>query len=165
MKTKLLLAAALLLLCGPSAAQTLYVQSLKAKLHTEPSSQSPQLAELPKGAAVETVEKTDRWVKVTHGAQTGWISSLVLAAQPPAKKISVMDAPVEEDAAKPGARLRASSNNTAAATRGLRGETRARMSEEGQADYSALETVKSQAASEQEAADFLSQGVKQGQAQ
>jgi uncharacterized protein YgiM (DUF1202 family) len=158
---KLLLATCLLLLCGPAAAQTLYVQSLKAKLHAEPSSQSPQIAILDKGEAVELVEKNERWIKVTHGQQTGWISSLVLAGQPPAKKITVLDAPANEDEAKPGARLRASSNNTAAATRGLRDETRARMSEEDQADYHALETVKSQAASEQEAAEFL----KLGQAQ
>lgn len=155
---KLLLAAGLLFLCGPVTAQTLYVQSLKAKLHAEPSSQSALLTTVAKGAAVEVVEKGERWIKVTYAQQTGWISSLVLAGHPPTKKITVMDAPAEDDAAKPAARLRASSNNTAAATRGLRGDTRARMSEEGDADYSALDTMKSQAVSDQEAADFLDQG-------
>ena len=156
---KLFYAGALLLLCGPAlAAHTLYVQSIQAKLHSEPSSQSPQIATLDRGEAVAVVEKRERWIKVSHGQQTGWISSLVLAGHPPANKITVLDAPPGDDENKPAARLRASSNNTAAATRGLRDGSRARLSSEGQEDYGAVEQMESKPISDAEAVEFLRQG-------
>jgi uncharacterized protein YgiM (DUF1202 family) len=143
------------------AAQTFYVQSVKAKLQARPAYQSPLVATLARGDAVQVLEKDKRWYKVTYQQQTGWISRLVLGATPPGDKITVLDAAGGNAKMESNARRRASSSNTAAATRGLRGDSRSRMSDEGHADYSALETMKSQAVTEQEALEFLQEGVKQ----
>jgi hypothetical protein len=158
---KLLYVTLLCIACSPVlAAQTFYVQSVKAKLQARPEYQSPLVATLARGDAVQVVQKNKRWYKVTYQQQTGWMPRLVLGTTPPGDKITVLDA-AGGAKMESNARRRASSNNTAAATRGLRGDSRSRMSDEGHADYSALETVKSQGVSEQEALEFVQEGVKQ----
>lgn len=137
-KYPLLIALALL----PLAAfgnDTLYVQSTKAKLLEQPSFSAKTVKELVKGDKVTVQQKNDRWVRVTHGGIYGWISSLLLSAQKPVDKITVLD---DADGGIGGnARIRASAVITAGATRGLTADDRRRASDEGTANYVALRWV------------------------
>lgn len=155
---------ALLLATGTALAagnSTMYVQSKKAKLHQAPNFKSTVVAQLPQGAKVTVLKQDKRWYQVSAGENSGWVSSLVLAKHPPAKKITVLDgADANSDEQQQKARRRASSNNSAAATRGLRDTNRARMSQEDQPDYEALEKMKSQSVSEEAAAEFIDKGIK-----
>lgn len=136
----------------------MYIQSVKAKLLSEPSFQSKLIKKLEHGNQVNVVQQTGRWTKVKHEESEGWISSLLLSKTPPIKKNSLL---LKKDPAMQNkARRRASSSAVAAATRGLRGENRARVSDENHADYQALEKVESIKVKDSDAWDFHKQIMK-----
>lgn len=119
----------------------LYIQSVKAKLLEEPNFKSQLVIELKRGTQVQLIEKSGRWIKVKYETSEGWLSSLLVSSNPPLEKKSVLKG--QEKIIKSMARRRASSNSTAAATRGLRKSDRARASDDSHADYQALEQVDS----------------------
>lgn len=142
-------------------AATLYVQSTQAKIMEQPTFKAKVLHSLDKGAAVESIETKGNWVKVKYNEQTGWISKLLLATQQPQQKPSLLQG--QEAVLKDNARRRASENATAAATRGLRGEDRTRMSDGNHANYEALEKVEAQRVSDEAAKKFHDEGLQQVQ--
>ena len=143
-----------LALCAATswAGDALFVQSSKAKLLDQPAFTGKTLAVLTKGQTVEMLERSGRWYKVQHGEVQGWLSGLVISAQPPLEKISVLQADDQRLTNK--ARRRASTQASAAATRGLREGDRSRASDEEHANYQALEIMEANQVSENEALQF-----------
>jgi len=141
------------------ADNTLYVQSAKAKLLASPSFASKLLHNMERGVALHVVETSERWVKVKHNDQLGWVSKLLLSPSPPTKKNSILFKPKNDVTQK--ARRRASSTATAAATRGFRSERHSRANDLENGDYDALEKVESITIEEAEAWKFHQEGIKQ----
>jgi uncharacterized protein YgiM (DUF1202 family) len=138
---RLLLALSMLLTVSvASGADALYVQSAKAKIMSTPAFDATVLATADKGDALALVEKSGSWLKVAYRQHTGWVSALLVSDKPPRDKITVIK-DVEDKAQKDNVRRRASASASAAAARGLRQDERARLSDEGQANYEALEKV------------------------
>lgn len=132
----------LALLCTSTtafAADTVYVQSNKAKIFANPSFQAQLLATVSKGEALTRLATAEQWVKVSYQQHTGWVPSLLLGNTPPQEKITVIKGP--DGSAQDAARRRASASSSAAAARGLRQDERARASDQGQTNYPALEKM------------------------
>jgi hypothetical protein len=131
------------------AAETVYVQSAKARIMSAPEFKASVVATAGKGEALALMEKSGSWIKVTYQQHTGWVSALLVGDKPPHDKITVIKEQ-EDEAQKDNVRRRASASASAAAARGLRQDERARLSDEGQADYHSLEKVE---AAQPDAAD------------
>lgn len=151
MKHPLLFALALLPLVA-SGAETLYVQSTKAKLMAQPSFSAASIKEIERGEKVSVEQKSERWIRVKHDNSSGWISSLLLSAQKPVKKITVLDD--TEGGVSENARRRASAVITAGATRGLTADDRRRAGDEGSANYLALRWVENISVTDAQLAHF-----------
>lgn len=117
-------------------ADPLYVQSLKAKIMSEPNFKSAEVASASRGDLLDAKETKDGWYRVTAGAKTGWVNRLCVAPTPPMERVTAIAADAADISEK--SRKRASAITSAAAARGLSDAERKRMSEEGQADYRAL---------------------------
>ncbi|TPW11535.1 MAG: hypothetical protein FD130_1961 [Halothiobacillaceae bacterium] len=140
------------------AAEPLYIQSIKAKLLTQPSFASAMIREIPKGEVVELIAQEQQWLKVRYQSHEGWLPKLVVGSAPPLDKKSLLD-----DTSQPltsNARRRASESSATAAARGLRDEARARDSDAAQADFNALKRVDDSAVSDHEAQEFIENGNK-----
>ena len=157
MKT-LLFFLSLLLPCSLLAGETMYVQSNQAKLMTEPAFKAKQLLLLQRADKVEVLEKAKRWYRVRHQGETGWVSKLLLAPQPPLNKASVLKG--DNTTLQAQARRRASSTSSAAATRGLR-QANQQNTESGKADFHAVDAMESVEVSPDEAKAFLDERSKQ----
>ncbi len=153
------LAVLLALASTTTVAESLYVQSAKAKILASPSFQSMVLAVAQKGDVVTMVERQDKWVRVTYKDTQGWISALLVSNRPPQDRVTII-----KDGGKPedqdNVRRRASSSASAAAARGLRQDERARASEEGQANYPALEKVEATRIDAKEVDEFAKGSAK-----
>lgn len=136
-----------------AAAESLYVQSNKAKILANPSFQAPVLATAGKGDAVTLIERQDKWIKVSFKDTQGWVSTLLVGAKPPQDKVTIIKDGDNADE-KENVRRRASSSASAAAARGLRQDERARASEGGEANYPALEKVESTPVDAKEVDEF-----------
>lgn len=143
-------------LSSTALAETLYVQSLKAKLLAEPAFKARVVASVNKGAALNVLQYKGRWCQVSSGEHSGWVSRFVLADHPPLNKITVLGG---EREIEQNARRRASAVTTAGAARGLSAEQRRRGQVQG-ANYPALEKVEAIAISDEEAFRFLQEGLK-----
>ena len=135
-----------------AAEQILYVQSAKAKLMTLPNFNSETVLVLEKGASVTLIQEQSRWLQVNFQSSSGWIPKLLLANHPPIEKVSVLKGKQAE--LEKSARRRASTNVTAAATRGLRSDDRARISDQGKPDYTELEKMENLAIPKEEVMEF-----------
>ena len=140
-----------------AAQQILYVQSTKAKMMASPAFDAEIIGLLQKGESVTLLKDQGRWVQVDFQSTTGWISKLLLAAQPPMEKISVLTGKQEQ--LENSARRRASTTTTAAATRGLRNEQRARMSDDQKPDYNELQQMEAVEVKEAEVWKFHTEGL------
>lgn len=139
------------------AGETLYVQSVKAKLLSAPSFQAKPVDVISRGNPVDVVESQGRWIKVQYQDKSGWINKLLLSSGPPLKKVTLLDEqPVSQEA-----RRRASSVATSAAARGLTAEDRARLNMKNEFDYAALSEMESMKIDESEVWEFLNQGIGQ----
>lgn len=138
-----------------SGAEPLYVQSAKARLMEQPSFTAPVLAEIEKGDAVDVEQTSDRWIRVKHGGVSGWVPSLLLSAQRPVEKISVLG---EESNISGTARRRASAVITAGATRGLTADDRLRLDAQEVTNYGALRWVENIAVTEEQIDRFEREG-------
>jgi uncharacterized protein YgiM (DUF1202 family) len=114
---------------------------------------------LQKGESVTIVKEQGRWVQVTYQSTNGWISKLLLADQPPMDKVSVLQG--KQEHLESTARRRASTNVTAAATRGLRADERTRISDEGKPDYDELREMEAAEIKEAEVREFHKEGLSQ----
>lgn len=136
------------------AADTVYVQSSKAKIFANPSFQAQLLATASKGEPLTLLETTDQWVKVSYQKYTGWVPSLLVNSKPPQDKITVIkgqDGPAQKD----DARRRASASSSAAAARGLRQDERARASDQSQTNYPAVEKMEANKVNEKDVDTFM----------
>lgn len=115
MKIKLLWP--VLLLISTAMAETVYVHSAKAPLFLEPAFNAERLMVLTKGDALELIESEKRWVQVEVDGQRGWVSALLVKADPPLDQVNLIGS--EEVTLEGEARRRASAVATAGATRGL----------------------------------------------
>jgi uncharacterized protein YgiM (DUF1202 family) len=140
------------------AGETMYIQSNQAKLMSDPAFQAKQLLLLQRADKVEVLKKTKRWYQVRHQGETGWVSKLLLAPQPPLNKASVLKG--NNTTLQAQARRRASSTTSAAATRGLR-QANQPDTEDGKADFQAVDTMESVEVSPEEAKAFLDERSKQ----
>ena len=138
--------------------QQLYVQSLKAKLMTEPSFGAKVVGQLDKGTEVRLLESNKRWLKIESGTQKGWVSSFLLSKNPPLNKVSVLGNTKTQELEQ-GARRRASAVTTAGAARGLSADDRKRTNSGDKSDYYALEQVEDFRLSEYDINKFISEGV------
>lgn len=141
-----------------TGAESLYVQSTKAKMMDQPSFSAKVVKEIEKGGKVDVQQKKERWVLVSHGKNSGWIASLLLSTQKPAEKITVLGD--SGSAVSDNARRRASAVITAGATRGLTADDRRRADEEGAANYVALRWVENISVTDEQMARFESEAVK-----
>ena len=142
-----------------SAQQVMYVQSAKANLMAGPGFDSNLISVLQKGESVAFVKEQGRWVQVTYQSSSGWVSKLLLADHPPVDKVSVLQA--KQEHLEDSARRRASTNVTAAATRGLRNDDRPETSDEGKPDYDQLREMEAVEIKEAEVRKFHAEGLGQ----
>ncbi|MFU8838595.1 MAG: SH3 domain-containing protein [Thiohalomonadaceae bacterium] len=125
-----------LFLLSPMAwAQILYVQSLEAKLLSEPKVNATELAKLERGTRVELIADNASWYQVRHENSEGWIFRYFVAEHPPLESAGPA---LSDELDREHVRRRASAVATAGATRGLGPEERNRAHEMGIADYHAL---------------------------
>ncbi len=136
MKRAFFIIAAILLLQGTASAKDLFVQSVKAKIMSEPNFKAQVLNTVNRGDKLEQVEEKDGWIKVKTGAASGWINHMAVADNPPMEKVTVITADASDLQEK--ARKRSSAITSAAAARGLSDAERKRMNEIGQADYRSM---------------------------
>lgn len=134
-------------------AETMYINTHQAKVHTKPGMAAPVLVTLTKGNAVEVTEKQKRWIKISTGQHKGWVSKLLLKKTRPLKSISIIEDNQQDLKVK--ARRRASTNASSAATRGLRNDERARRSDQDAINFSAVERMKEMSVSDSEAKAFM----------
>lgn len=156
---RLLLLLAGFLFSASALAETLYVQSLEAKLLQEPKFSAAVAAKLAQGTEVSVLATEGRWYKVSDGSSTGWLSKFLLAEHPPLKKITVLEAS-EEGLDSENVRRRASAVTTAGAARGLASDDR-RRAQDDSADYSALREMEEYSLKETEVSQFLREGLRQ----
>lgn len=139
------------------ADETMYVQSANAKMFKEHAFTSPVVVEIDKGEAVNVSTTSGRWAQVRYQKHSGWISTLLLAKNPPLKKVSVL---TDDNELGNNARRRASAVATAGATRGLTSDSRQRANESTDTNYRALMLVEQVRVSESELARFKEASIK-----
>lgn len=148
--------AAVLLVCSVHAADTYYVQSVKAKVLSAPSFKSTVLGEASKGTKLTAVGKEGNWVKVSYYGKDGYVSALLVTPYPPMARAGLIKA--DEADFQQGVRRRASTYTSAAAARGLAADDRRRLSGEEKSDYSGLEKMEAFMVTEAEIAKFMEGG-------
>jgi len=144
-----------LLLSSAALAESGYVQARQAELLAEPSLKAVVVAVAQKGDVVTIEQQQGRWLKVKFGDKAGWVSKLLVGKEPPKDKVTVLNE--GSQALDQTARRRASATAEAAAARGLRGEERARQSDDAAIDFNALQKVEQTNVSEDEAVQFQRQ--------
>lgn len=135
------------------AADVVYVKSMKAEVRESPSFKAKTVMIAGKGTMLNVVEKKGRWIKVGHAGKTGWVTALLVDANPPMKRVSVFSGENQTDLSQ-GARKRASQVTSAAAARGLAEDDRRRLGHQGVADYGSLERIETVSISDAELAGF-----------
>jgi len=149
-----LFAISLLLPMTAMAEEYLYILSAHAKILSEPSFNASSVQNVTKGEKLVSLEKTNRWFKVTYKGKEGWVSRLAVSPHPPMKRVSRL-VKVDADALQGESRRRASNVSTTAAVRGLRGEGRSRLSDGNQTDFEALASMEANNVTDNEALEFL----------
>jgi len=155
---KMIVSAVLLVLvvAAAAAAEDLYVQSVKAKVMSQPTFKAAVLAEVAKGHKFVATEKKGSWRKVVYGGKEAYVSSLLLSPNPPMAKVGLIKG--ENTEIKQDVRRRASTYTSAAAARGLAADDRRRMSTEVNSDFNALEKIEAFSVSSEEIAKFAEGG-------
>ena len=136
-----------------SAANTYYVQSMKAKVLSAPSFKSSVLGEASKGTKLAAAGKEGNWIKVSYYGKDGYVSSLLVTPYPPLARAGLIK--TDESEFKQGVRRRASTYTSAAAARGLAADDRRRLSSEEQSDYAGLEMMEAFTVTDAELAKFM----------
>jgi len=130
-----------------------YVQSVKAKVMSNPSFKSTVIAEVAKGFKLTASGREGSWVKVRFSDKNGYVSSLLVSAHPPFEKAGIIKG--EDADIKQGVRRRASSYTSAAAARGLASDDRKRLGQEEKVDYKSLEKMEAFTLSDEEITRFM----------
>ncbi|MBI5431009.1 MAG: SH3 domain-containing protein [Nitrosomonadales bacterium] len=133
-----------------------YVQSVNAKILSEPSFKSQVVAEARMGQMLTSTGREGGWTRVTIEGKTGYVSSLLLATHPPLKKAEIIKA--EDADIKEGVRRRTSSFASAAAARGLTKEDRERADIEEGVDLKSLGRMEALTFTDDEVTQFMNGG-------
>lgn len=135
---------------------TVYVQSLQAKIMQQPDFSASVIGTAKRGDTLSVTARKGAWYQIQFAEKIGYIAALLVADHPPrnGKRAINADANIGNNA-----RRRASAVATAGATRGLTSDDRKRASQNGVADYSALNFMDKAAVSEIQAEDFLKKGL------
>jgi len=135
-----------------ASADSLYVQSDKARLTAAPSFGAAKVATLKKGDELTVTQEQNDWYRVDINGNTGWIPRLLVSPHKPMSRISVLTG--EKDSVKKSARRRASNVTTAGAARGLANDDRRRSSQDEAADYAAVKSMESATIPQKEVEKF-----------
>lgn len=134
--------------------EVLYVQSEEAKVFDKPSFEGKIIIKLQKGTKIDVIEKKSSWIKTVVQGKEGYISSFVLAKNPPSEKITQKKMEIVETSRK-----RTSEYTTAVAgVRGLTEEDRKRLSIEGKVNYEALEKIENVKVTKEDIKKFFEEG-------
>ncbi|MDH5230575.1 MAG: SH3 domain-containing protein [Gammaproteobacteria bacterium] len=131
----------------------LYVLSARAKMFAEPSFNASAVSSITKGEKVISLDKNNRWFKVSYKGKEGWMSRLSVSPHPPMKRASRLA--TSDETLSNESRRRASAVSSTAAIRGLRADNRSRMSDSDAVDFAALEQVENLQIAEDEIISFL----------
>ena len=154
----------ILLIASASAAysKVLYVSSYNTAMFSTPGGNA-QIMTLNKGSQLNVLSENDSWVQVSSGAKTGWVKKTSTSTSMPGSKFSILGS--AQNNARIHARVRASSDVTAASARGLTednktasGRMRSADSGKDEFDYQTLLKIESSHISENELINFLSNG-------
>ena len=127
----------IILLSSPLyASDIIYVQSLKAKIFSQPNFGSQLIGEAQRGTQLQVIEEEEGWYKVSSDSQAGWVSRLCVGENPPMEEVTVITE--ETPDLEKNARKRASETTSSAAARGLTPADRKRLSDDHAADYHSL---------------------------
>jgi hypothetical protein len=138
------------------AQQVYYVQSIKAKIMSAASFKSNLVAEVGRGYKLNGLGKEGSWIKVKYGSLEGYVPNLLVAANPPLQKQSIIRG--ESSALQQNVRRRASTYTSAAAARGLTADDRRRLSKQEKVDYDSLEQIEGIIVSDAELQKFSEGG-------
>ncbi len=134
-KTVLSLVVAAFIPFAAAAAESVYVQSAKARIMKEPNFTSTEVGTAKRGDKLQVVEKGDGWTKISSEKAAGWVNVLCISESPPLENEGVMKGAKDIGSMS---RRRASAVTSAAASRGLTEAERKRLSEGGALDYKSL---------------------------
>ena len=152
-----------ILLCAvaanASAAQSLYVQSLRGNLLAQPSFSAARVIAVQRGDQLQMLKSQGAWYQVAYSGKQGWMPKLLLGDQPPMNKISVFTG--NNKTLEHRARTRASNVTTAGAARGLSADDRRRVGEEKGFNFSAVDRMEALKISDAEALRFIEGGLQQ----
>lgn len=138
-------------------AESLYVQSLKGDVMAQPAFNAAKVGSVQRGDQLMLLKRQGVWCQVKFDGKQGWMPKLLLAEQPPMKKVSVFTG--NENVLKHKARVRASNVTTAGAARGLSSDRRRVTAVKG-ANFSAVDQMEALQISEADALKFIEQGVR-----
>ena len=137
--------------------QTVYVQSLEARIMAAPNFNAIVIAKVKRGIALQVREQTDDWVKVRYANATGWLPRLLVSDTAPLNEVTLING--GEQAITHSVRRRASAVTTGGATRGLAEDERRRPSGDLIQDYAAVDKMESTNIDDGTALKFLKAGV------
>ena len=134
------------------AADTVYVQSIKAKLYQTPDFKGNVVKLAVRGDKFSILEKKGNWYKISDDNNNYWVARLLVSKRKPLNKISVLAN--DTSSLKNNARRRASSVVTAGAARGLTADSRLRANEDSDTDYFSLRKIEAISVSDQDLQQF-----------
>ncbi|MBI3581815.1 MAG: hypothetical protein HY098_07045 [Nitrospinae bacterium] len=158
-KTVLCLVVAALFPFAAASAESVYVQSAKARVMKEPNFTSAESGIAKRGDKLLVVEKGNGWTKVSSEKNSGWVNVLCISDSPPLDNSGIMKGAKDISSMS---RRRASAVTSAAASRGLTEAERKRLSEGGALDYKSLMWAENVAYSvtEKEIDEFIPPGAR-----
>ena len=161
-QTKLYIIIIMLIFTTTAYSRVLYVSSYNAAIYSTPGGASP-IATLNKGAQLNVISENDSWVQASSGGNTGWIKKTSTSASMPGNKFSILGS--AQNNARIHARVRASSDVTAASARGLMedhktasGRMRSADTGRDEFDYQTISKIESSHVPDSELMNFLSSG-------
>lgn len=138
------------------AEEVFYVQSLRAKIFSQPSFDSVVIIEVQKGYKFNSIEKKGNWIRLSISGKDGYISSYLVGKKAPLSRSEIGQ---EAATIAETARSRASQQTTAVAgIRGLAEERRARLGKEEKLNYEALEKIEKFSIADEELKVFMKEG-------
>jgi len=139
-----------------SAQEVYYVQSVKAKILSNPSFKASVVGEASRGTRLNAIGKDGSWVKVNYYGKDGYVAAILLSSSPPMAKHTMIKA--GDSDFQQGVRRRASTYTSAAAARGLAADDRRRLSGDDKIDYDGLDRIEKFTVSEAELTKFMEGG-------
>ena len=123
------------------AGRTLYVRSAVMPVKAGAAFDSETLETLHRGDAVKAVGREGDWFRIERRGRTGYVHRLGVSDRAPAGEPGVFTG--DTPSVTPSARRRASAMTSAAAARGLTGDSASSLSDPTPANYRALEEIES----------------------